>query len=230
MCAVAGGFEFHAKRIVKRSHLDYQKRVSQDAFKLGSSVYHHSKKTCSCSSYVSISASKDKATNFASKQTGKRTSLKRKRTGAPAGCDRVKNPGAEGEEVAKPGDVEGEETAKPGNTEDDELGPGGEKPDSGSGSEQDVPGQDEQHLCGRGRARHPRHVGQHRGDQYHRADCHGQQQGPHGGAGQLLCAAPHASSREAAPGRARRRRGEAGYARDRQATGGLLTRLRRSPR
>lgn len=73
MCAVAGGFEFHAKRIVKRSHLDYQKRVSQDAFKLGSSVYHHSKKTCSCSSYVSISASKDKATNFASKQTGKRT-------------------------------------------------------------------------------------------------------------------------------------------------------------
>ncbi|KAM3528001.1 hypothetical protein NHJ13051_002660 [Beauveria bassiana] len=43
--------------------------MSQDAFKLGSSVYHHSKKTCSCSSYVSISASKDKATNFASKQT-----------------------------------------------------------------------------------------------------------------------------------------------------------------
>ncbi|PMB71419.1 hypothetical protein BM221_001508 [Beauveria bassiana] len=45
--------------------------MSQDAFKLESSVYHHSKKTCSCSSYVSISASKDKAINFASKQTAK---------------------------------------------------------------------------------------------------------------------------------------------------------------
>ncbi|KAM3443915.1 hypothetical protein MY4824_000363 [Beauveria thailandica] len=69
----AGGFESHAKRIFEGTHPDYPKGMTQDAFKLGSSVYHHSKKTCSCSSYVSMSASKDEATNFASKQTAERT-------------------------------------------------------------------------------------------------------------------------------------------------------------
>ncbi|KAM3498811.1 hypothetical protein MY10362_007891 [Beauveria mimosiformis] len=68
-----GGFESHAKRIFEGTHPDYPKGMTQDAFKLGSSVYHHSKKTCSCSSYVSMSASKDEATNFASKQTAERT-------------------------------------------------------------------------------------------------------------------------------------------------------------
>ncbi|EGX89315.1 hypothetical protein CCM_07566 [Cordyceps militaris CM01] len=69
----AGGFESHAKRIFEGTHPDYPKGMTQDAFKLGSSVYHHSKKTCSCSSYVSMSASKDEATNFASKQTAEKT-------------------------------------------------------------------------------------------------------------------------------------------------------------
>ncbi|OAA58242.1 Heat-labile enterotoxin, A chain [Cordyceps fumosorosea ARSEF 2679] len=69
----AGGFESHAKRIFEGTHPDYKTGMTQEAFKMGSSVYHHSKKTCSCSSYVSMSASKDEATNFASKQTAEKT-------------------------------------------------------------------------------------------------------------------------------------------------------------